>query len=470
MLLLVVVACQGTLESVELDLGATRSFVAFYVEGAQVVDVLAADVPAGETFAALPRRPGAAIHTVEVSCTLAEAGLSAGHQLPITSGGVPLRRSLRTRRGDAERMRQGEWESTSLPELLASVRLPGQAVSPCHRYSLEDFDLGRDGFGAALVGGSSGPPRLVIRTERGFERYDPATRSLVDILPLPADAPPRIYFGATVNDASGAGYFFSSLGDYLRVTPDGAVTHGGVTTSSTLARSARPFTSVAVPRSGDIRSDVFMTTEQGRQEHFDGAQWITLSAAPPKIFQATGAVWIGPGQALLVTGRTANEILIADGAEKHAEAVFPEGTRSAEGALRQIEKAVWIEALQAPAALDGVGGIWVREGTGTYRSLLERWGRDDPNRAVALYSRGSHIVYAGGGHLFPVNVNDKLLQVDLELGVCDETLALGLGQTTQFFAVGEQDLIAYGARRNSAGKASSALQFLGHLSGPVRCD
>ena len=112
----------------------------------------------------------------------------------------------------------------------------------------------------------------------------------------------------------------------------------------------------------------------------------------------------------------------------------------------------------------------MREGTGTYRSLLERWGRDDPNRAVALYSRGSHIVYAGGGHLFPVNVNDKLLQVDLELGVCDETLALGLGQTTQFFAVGEQDLIAYGARRNSAGKASSALQFLGHLSGPVRCD
>ncbi|MFO0726059.1 MAG: hypothetical protein U1E65_19915 [Myxococcota bacterium] len=466
--LLALAGCSPELVSVEISASGARAQLFFYIEQEKVVDVVAAAVPDGQASQAIPRRPGATVVAVDYSCGLEDLGLTAGH-VALDPAGVPLRRGLGLRSGRGDRMAPESWAKvTDPPPWMAGLRLSGTPVDPCVRYAYSDTALAYRIYGDAMVG--LGKPRLVARGPQGFERYDPRTGARIDTLPLPAQGPRAIFGGGTLTDGAGKGYFFSGLGDGFTVDEAGVVAYLPATNDSTIARSASREAAVAGPPTGDVLRDLYLTTDRGRFDHFDGSRWTAiLPPAKATVGLASSAVWLGPGEALLTAGTRFTEILHVQGGSATFERVL-----SASETVRVVG-VVPIPPLNTVGVITDDGSLLIRGADGQYQRSAASRINDFPGRVWAFYAGGHTMVIAHGGHIYQDVLHPAtrtgISNFDLELGACLETEAnQAFTQVNTIYPLGGGDLLVVGVYDGGTEPPSTHLVLAQRISGPRRCD
>lgn len=455
--------CDPSLVTVEISTTEAKSQILVYVEGDRIVEVYGVDNPADRTQLSIPRRPGAQVYSIDYSCPLSGAGLKAG-PISVDSQGVSLRRPLRVRQGSGARMEAGAWTTVmEPPPLISGVKLTGTRVSPCSRYDSLRINLERDAMGAALVGTDRSV--VVLRTSAGFERFYTRTgQALLPPLALPAGAPRALFSGATITDGAGVAYFFSRKGDFFRVGPDGEVSYSSATTTSTLPRSTSATARVAGPPSGDLLSDLFMVTEQGRVDHFDGSAWTAI--VPPTTGQvglhSAGIVWLGAGSALAV-GQRGNEALFIQGTTQRLESVYPPSS------VLLVTAADLSPLYPEPAVLTDDGNVWLRRSETGYAPLPLEDFRDGRLEVHAAFRH--QLLFLHGGHTSFPAAHSYISQYDEELGSCETDVNDVTPFTNPITALRLPggDLMIYGVDGNET-KPQHLLLRLTRVEGPVRCD
>lgn len=459
---LVLGACDPSLITVQISTSEAKSQVLVYVEGDRIVDVYGVDNPADRAVLSIPRRPSAEVYSIDYSCPLAGAGLKAG-PISVDAQGVPLRRSLRVRRGDGARMEAGAWTTVvEPPPLLRDLKLSGQPVDPCTSYASMQTEVERDAFGAALLG--TDRRVVVLRTSDGFERYDTRTLEPLPTLPLPAGAPRPPFGGATITGADGAAYFFSRKGDFFRVGPDEVVSYTPATTTSTLPRNTGATARVAGPPMGEVLSDLFLVTEEGRIDHFDGNAWTSIVTAGPRVGgHSAGVVWLGAGAAMAV-GQSGHETTMIRGGEHTAELVYPPST------VLLVNAANLSPLYLEPAALTDDGNIWLRRGAGEYTRVPLADYRDGRLETHAAFRH--HLLFLHGGHAATAALplaHSYISQFDEELGNCGADKVSPFTNPLTTLHLGQGDVLIHGIEQ-IGGITRHYLLRLTRLEGPPRCD
>lgn len=459
---LILSGCDPSLVTVEISTSEARSQVLVYVENDRIVEVYGVDNPAGRAQLSIPRRPGAQVYSIDYSCPLSGAGLAAG-PITVEPQGVPLRRPLRVRRGNGAQMEAGEWTTEPVtPPILGELKLRGDPVTACTGYTSTLVELPRNALGAALLGVDRSI--VVLRTSAGFERFDTATLAPLPTLTLPAGAPTAPFGGATITDAAGAAYFFSRKGDFFRVGPDEVVSYSRATTTSTLSRTQSATAKVAGPQTGDLRSDLFMVTEEGRVDHFDGTAWTLVVAPQTRVgVHSAGVIWRSPGSAFTV-GQTGNGVTVIEGTSHRTEAIYAPGT------VLVVNAADLSPLFADPAFLTDDGTIWLRRAAGDYRRppLLEY-----PDGRVEVHAAlRHHLLYLHGGHsgsaALPL-AHSLISQFDEELGVCSSDAMSPFTNPLTALKLGGGDVLIHGVEQTST-RLRHYLLRLTRVEGPARCD
>lgn len=455
-------ACDPSLITVEISTSEAKSQVLVYLEGDRIIEVYGVDNPADRAQLSIPRRPGAQVYSIDYSCPLAGAGLKAG-PISVDPQGVTLRRPLRVRQGSGARMEAGAWATVQEPPpLLRNLKLSGQPIDPCTSYSSMQTEVERDAFGAALLG--TDRRVVVLRTSDGFERYDTRTLEPLPTLPLPAGAPRQPFGGATITGADGTAYFFSRKGDYFRVGPDAVVSYSPATTTSTLPRNTGATARVAGPPMGEVLDDLFLVTEEGRVDHFDGSAWTSVVAAGPRVGgHSAGVVWLGAGSAMAV-GQSGHETTIIEGAAHHFELVYPPST------VLLVNAADLSPLYSEPAALTDDGNVWLRRGAGEYTRLPLADYRDGRLETHAAFRH--HLLWLHGGRAANAALplaHSYISQFDEELGTCSADKISPFTNPLTTLHLGQGDVLIHGIEQ-IGGITRHYLLRLTRLEGPPRCD
>ncbi len=454
-------ACDPSLVTVEISTSEARSQVLVYVENDRIVEVHGVDNPADRALLSIPRRPGAQVYSIDYSCPLSGAGLKPG-PITVEPQGVPLRRPLRVRRGNGERMEASEWSTEAAPPLVAGLKLKGDPVGACTGYTSMLVELPRSAQGAALLGVDRGV--VALRTSAGFERFDTRTLTALPTLPLPAGAPTSPFGGATITDTAGVAYFFSRKGDFFRVGPDEAIRYSPAITTSTLTRSPNATAKVAGPPTGDLLADLFMVTEEGRVDHFDGTAWTFVLEPQNRVgVHSAGVVWRSPGSAFTV-GQTGNGVTFIEGTSHRTETIFAPST------VLVVNAANLSPLFADPAFLTDDGNIWLRQAAGDYSALPLSEYRDGRVEVHAAFRH--HLLYLHGGHAGTAALplaHSVISQFDEELGVCSLDALSPFTNPLTALDLGGGDLLIHGTELTE-GVSHHYLLRLTRTGGPARCD
>lgn len=285
-------ACSPSLSAVELPLPPSKSLVLVFLPERGPPRARAFDFPSGSPeYVTLPSDQDGIYYALSYACGLAALGLAPGTVLSDPSG-APLPGALRATSAKISGGRAVERRAEPpVPTAIAALKLARRTPSACVSYEVSHFELGPTFQTAAFYG----QDQIALALSDGISVRGLPGLELRRSLALDFAADPR----GAVRDPEGGVYFVGADGAIDRLSADGL--HS--TLSSSTGTVANPIRSVrgAMPSSESLPLELYIATESGRFERWDGRAWQLLhdgafQSAPPQ----ADVAWLGPGHAIAV--------------------------------------------------------------------------------------------------------------------------------------------------------------------------
>lgn len=304
-LFLALLGCSPELSLPMVSVPAARSAVVVFQPDQGEPAAWAFDFPSGppEYLTVPSAEPGQA-YVLSFTCSLAAVGLPAGRSRP-DSGGTALPLASQAVVGRVSGGSAPEWTITDpASEVLRSFLFRRQPPSRCREFVPSQQLLGGRFMSAARLGDSE----IVVALYTGIQIHQLPTMTRLEQWAAPLGIEPR----GAARDGAGWVYLAGAAGTIDIISPD----HQRMTLTATTGTTSRSLlrTYAAVPTTPGQRADeLFMASENGRVEHWDGRRWELLYYEPqPAKGKAADIVWTGPGQAQAV-GVASNRVLEISG-------------------------------------------------------------------------------------------------------------------------------------------------------------
>lgn len=292
--------CSPSLALVELPLPPTKSLVLVLIPEGGAPEVQAVEF-SGETppLVTVPSARDAQVYVLSYLCSLAAVGLQPG-PARLDPVGSPLPEPSAVRSGQVRGGIGAPWqEEPGLPASLRDLKLARQEPSRCLSFTQQNVQLPAPLQSAALLGDD----QVALALLSGLHVYDLPGLSPRKHWLLPSFGPePR----GAARASDGSVHFAGGGGSIDVVTPDLEHHTSMARTGTTPDYNGR--VRVAVPTEGPA-DELFIATEQGRVERWDGSAWhLLFEDAHPVAGNQADVVWIGPGR-ILVVGIVASDLL-----------------------------------------------------------------------------------------------------------------------------------------------------------------
>lgn len=313
--------CSPSFARVELPLPpTTRSLVLILVPEGGAAEVQALEF-SGETppLLTVPSLRDAQVYAVSYLCSLAAVGLRPG-PARIDDSGTPLPQPSLVRSSQIRGGLGSGWqEEPGLPDAIRGLKLVRQEPSRCLKFNEEYQQLPAQFQSAARLG----EDLLALALLSGLYVYDLPGLSLRKHWLLPSFGPePR----GAARASDGSVYFAAANGTIDVVSPELVHTELTGRTGTTADPNGR--VRVAVPTEGPAE-ELFIATEQGRVERWDGSAWnLLFEDAHPVSGNQADVVWVGPGR-VLVVGVLASDVLELSGGRPSITRVLDRGGKLA---------------------------------------------------------------------------------------------------------------------------------------------
>ena len=263
------------------------------------------DFPDGSPeYLAVPSNVPGQVYALSYACSLASVGLAAGPVRP-DSGGTALPPAKEVITGRIVDGATPQWIAADpAPEALRSLLVHRQVPSRCLEFDKTRAPLEGKFFSAERLGGSE----IVLALSNGIEVHQLPSMTRLQQWPGPFGAEPR----GAARDGAGWVYVAGAKGTIDVISPE----HQRMTLTASTGTTANPLlrVHVAVPTTLGQRADeLFLASESGRVEHWDGRRWKLLPfERQPRKGKEADIVWIGPGEAQAV-GVSSNRVLEISG-------------------------------------------------------------------------------------------------------------------------------------------------------------
>lgn len=304
-LLIAFLGCSPELTLPVVSVPAARSVVVVLQPEQGEAKAWGFDFPSGPpAYLTVPSSEPGQAHVLSFTCSLAAVGLPPGLSRP-DSGGTALPPASQAVVGRVAGGNVSGWSVTeSAPAALRSLLFRRQPPSRCLQFATTRQLLEGRFMSAARLG----EREIVVALRNGIQIHQLPSMTRLEQWAGPISLEPR----GAARDGAGWVYLAGAAGTIDIISPE----HQRMTLTASTGTIADPLLRVyaAVPNTPGTRADeLFMASENGRVERWDGRRWQLLFYEPqPKKGKAADVVWTGPGQAQAV-GVSSNRVLEISG-------------------------------------------------------------------------------------------------------------------------------------------------------------
>lgn len=386
--------CSPSLARVELPLPPSKSIVLILIPDSGTPQVQAIDFSGdAPPFLTVPSTQDAQVFALSYLCSLTAVGLSPG-PAHLDDSGTTLPEPSMVKSGQIRGGLGSAWqEERALPAAIRDLKLARHEPSRCL-----DFDQRNEPLPAGFESAAHlGTDKVALALLSGLYVCDLPGLSLRTQWELPFAFEPR--GAATASD--GTAYFAGARGTIDVVTPE--LVHTTLTGRTGTTADPDGRVRVAVPTAGPV-DELFIATEQGRIERWDGTAWhLLFENSHPVSGNQSDVVWIGRGTVLAVGILPSDLIELVDG-QATTTRVLDRG-----GKLSRI----LLHPTQGRLFFTADGRLVTPKGGGTFaETALAAMGQRSVTSAIATEHGFLASAYVGG----------TIAQFDFEQGECQPTV------------------------------------------------
>ncbi len=407
--------CSPSLARVELPLPPSKSVVLILIPEGGTPQVQAIEFSGdAPPYLTVPSNQDVQVFALSYLCSLTAVGLSPG-PAHLDASGSTLPQPSVVKSGQIRDGLGSAWqEESELPAVIRDLKLARREQSRCLDFDPRNEPLPSSFQSAALLGTG----QVAVALLSGLYVYDLPSLSQRKQWELPFFLEPR---GAAAGSA-GTAYFVGATGTIDVVTPE--LVHTTLTGRTGTTADPDGRVRVALPTAGPV-DELFIATEQGRVERWDGTAWhLLFEDGHPVAGSQADVAWIGPGRVLVVGILPTDLIELVDG-QATTTKVLERG-----GKLSRL----LIHPTRGRLFFTADGRLVMPKGGGTFEeTALAAMGQRSVTSAVATEHGFLASAYVGG----------TIAQFDFEQGECKPTVVdldvieaiLAFG--TQYFVFGK---------------------------------